>query len=750
MPAPRRNQFQKKTSYSAQEKISKKEEKQERQRILLQSLAKVASSYATGASDPLFDFSTTDNNVAGTSAEIKELIEKNANESLSEKDQSVSRIIKQIGDLMIKISLDSAGTKNGGILSEQDLEKTLQRTSELLNDCPSLFNSKFGKTIRDYIVGKFHFLSNKMLVTLPPVRCSLTEMVKKYKTVFNSWIDSENCMSFQTKFATALFYSQEYHFSLKDMFVLHLFAMGTGRRTVEDHLLQLAVTGKSTVGKTVLFERPLYNLSSTFCGDEGIGRFNLNGKSIFMCNDVSINKLVTGINGATFKTMCRTEPTKQKVFGTTEIVPVAFIFISANENIQDHNIFIPDVVVPPSTSASALTPYQKVMNNRKNQQYAEKTNQKKKTNVQKEQIAGQYLNVASQLRATKNRNDDENCEALKNRILECYVYERPNVPPRSFPKAGTCFDFHHMNLGLFDRVLDILDAHPLEHHYSEFLYRYCVYGLGSYLPAFLKLHVICDNPEENTKQKLFYIERLSAHFAALKEEPNFYIPLDDDDDYDEEEDEAREGNVSDKKDGEGAQNFDIETNVSSDEENDDEEDQDDEEDFDYEPEEPIEKEKSKNSVKILLRDRPVFGESSRSSSESFFERSDSDEDEGRKRKRKESQTLSPLVKRKRQVLHKAFASSSEDDDSNDDYETLDSHFPPNQLAVIADIHPEPTSLGQNKTECDTLPITSTIQPEFFEDGQHMSQIISLQDSEVQDEDELLYELMTAMEKDELV
>ena len=182
----------------------------------------------------------------------------------------------------------------------------------------------------------------------------------------------------------------------------------------------------------------MQEVSLNLTGDTGVGRFNINAKSTILLHDCDIQRLIVGKDVDKLKCIARGEPIQAKVHSTTITIPPTFLFITSNQKILDHKF--------------------------------EKPPQFKRTFD---------TMCKSDMQPTK-RIKIADIHAVQNRYIECYVRERPTMPPGSLPKCGN-FTRQHLVVGLFTQIIKILSKYTKDDFQSDYGYLYPISGLSKHL-----------------------------------------------------------------------------------------------------------------------------------------------------------------------------------------------------------------------------------------------------------------------------
>lgn len=271
---------------------------------------------------------------------------------------------------------------------------------------------------------------SKSFVSIEENAEDLADLVERYKKCFNTWIDSDNLVSFKATNTRLLG-----NVSAKDMFILTFFAFCTCRRSKNDNILQLGLVGCSTSGKSTLFESCLMEGSHVTTNEQGVGRFQVGNKPVLMFHDINVRTLALSKDTEKIKTIARTEPTVSKVHGNVITLPPLFLFYSSNERLMSHRF---------SPTATLM----------------------------------QSRFYPSQVNAEgKKKCSDENLAAIQNRFIEAFVRSQPPLDVNDLPRSGG-FQRIHGVLGMYNRVIEILQQLEKKDIFSLVLIKYVLNGLA--------------------------------------------------------------------------------------------------------------------------------------------------------------------------------------------------------------------------------------------------------------------------------
>jgi len=221
-----------------------------------------------------------------------------------------------------------------------------------------------------------------------------------------------------------------------ELFILTFFIFSACRRTKNDGMLQLYISGINSCGKSRLIEAPLlehsHQLVISGSNDAGCGRFVAKHKHILLCHDVPVSVLF-GPDMTILKCVCRSEQTAAKVHSGTAVIPLLHVLITSNDRLCDHVVQVPGSFLP--------------------------------------------LKLPSQAQgAGVKRVKDQHLFAMRARFLEVHVRKRCRQTEDDLRESGS-FRRIHLILGLYRRVLDIVSCHTPEDFATKHLYYYALSAL---------------------------------------------------------------------------------------------------------------------------------------------------------------------------------------------------------------------------------------------------------------------------------
>lgn len=342
---------------------------------------------------------------------------------VSAKERKTEDFIKGIVDTL----------PNTGHVSAAEASKIwTDSAKQKLNDFSVTFSHKVSPLVNILLEKKMVEAVSKNFVQIEPLQLDDKQLVQKYASCFNAWVDAKDHVSFKAtnqKLVGGI--------DVKDLYILTLFVFATCQRTKNDNLLQLGLVGISTSGKSTLFESILMEGSHVTTMEAGVGRFNMGNKPVLMFHDIDIRTLVASTDTVKIKTLCRTEPTVAKIHGATINLGPVFVFYSSNKRLMSHK----------------FTPVLDCGDNRLRWQFYA-------TQVQE---------------AGRKKIFPEDLAALQNRFIECFVRAPPPLP-EDLPSAGG-FQRIHGVMGLLPRVIGIMEKYNKSSFASPLLISYVIHGI---------------------------------------------------------------------------------------------------------------------------------------------------------------------------------------------------------------------------------------------------------------------------------
>ena len=398
------------------------------------------------------------------------------------------------------------------LLDEADEQAFLSEADNKLAEASLLLSHKYGTVLKAHLARKQQLGFTKSYSKLPKSIFSKVNLCFVYSQCFAQWINSPE-ISFCTLNKSALG-----ALSAKDCFIAHLFSMATCRRVKGDDCYALSVVGKSSVGKTRIIEHCLQQASFTYASEPGVGRFNVKHRPILLYRDIDITKLVKGADSSKFRTICRSEMTSVKVHSSTITLPPLWVLISANQRINSHFFSKRLPTTAAAASPAKKTKEESTSNGPPQHFNAFNWNSEIDANTTITKIASFPSNYPTQLIPSGRRDErqDESIKAVQNRVLELFVREKPDLTTAPLP-AGVIFQRSHMVVGIFDKVIDILERHEPADFYSPVLVSYLLTGLADNLTLYKSLWL---TPADANKSR---IAALILRYADNVDQQNAYL-----------------------------------------------------------------------------------------------------------------------------------------------------------------------------------------------------------------------------------
>lgn len=366
--------------------------------------------------------------------------------ALSQRDLTLETALRRLTDQLTAACSGAGGQGSGGNATADEMTRDWMReVSRRVADISPTLSHRLGPLIGHILTQKANAALTESYITVPVPEADLTTACSAFRVAFDSWVDAEDCVSFQVKNSALLG-----NLTPKDYYLLALFAMATTRRSKGDNMLSLGCTGISSCGKSTFIEATLMEGSHVYTPDAGVGRFDIQSKVILFAHDIPIDVLVTGKDSDKFRTLCRSEPTVAKTFGSTVSIPSVWVCFTSNQRLLDHSFI--------STSEGHFLP-----------------------RIYPSQACS---------RPGAKRTKSELLSAMQNRVCEMFIRKKPPVDPKLLPRQGT-FRRLHLVMGLYRRVASILADKQPSDFYSNMIALYVVTGLCKHFATFARLY-----PEE--------------------------------------------------------------------------------------------------------------------------------------------------------------------------------------------------------------------------------------------------------------
>ena len=374
---------------------------------------------------------------AAAAAAETDSIEDELRQALSLRDQTLENVLKRLTDALPTFSNFST--------SDELTQDWMKEISYKIAQISPTLSHRLAPLLHHILTQKANSVLTESYVSVPVPESDLETTCSSFRVSFNSWVDAEDCVSFQVKNEALLG-----ALSAKDYYLLTLFSMATSRRAKGDNMLMLGCTGISSCGKSTFIESTLMEGSHVYTPDAGVGRFDVQSKVILFAHDVPIDTIVTGKDSDKFRTLCRSEPTVAKTFGSTVCIPSVWVCFTSNQRLLEHTF-----------------------------------------HVQEGQFLSRVYPSQACAKPGAKRTKKELVSAMQNRVCEMFIRKKPPLDVKHLPRNGT-FQRQHLIIGLYRRIVDILsDKLPCE-FYSNMICMYTISGLCKHFKTFSALY-----PEES-------------------------------------------------------------------------------------------------------------------------------------------------------------------------------------------------------------------------------------------------------------
>lgn len=247
----------------------------------------------------------------------------------------------------------------------------------------------------------------------------------------------------------------------RDYFTLAWFQMLTVSRSSENLQLALALTGKSSVGKSQL-SRPLTHHFKTVCNQRGVGTLSAeHGVTGLLFQDIPMVDLLDPQVFHFLKLASRNEVYYSKVYAASTKNPPLFVVVVTNCRIQDHVIdgvhYPRDWQIPKGRGGSG----------------------------------------------DKKIDEAKFVEPLSNRFLELHFLKRPAVREKAVFDAK--LSGRDAALGVYGIVLELMQRLPAETHFNNVAFKsHVLYGLVQTTPSYMEVayHDLPAETQREEKRKL--------------------------------------------------------------------------------------------------------------------------------------------------------------------------------------------------------------------------------------------------------
>ena len=382
---------------------------------------------------------------------------------LSEKDKLMDEFLRDLIDIIVRSFLKRGQTDGldfsdlSNMLSEE-IHKYISNRSPTLGKRVSFIVREQLSHLEEQLVAKhFRPLPNAMKTT------DSRMLVFNYKTLYAQFMNSPYVLvklhldSLRGKLPT------------KDFASLLFFAMVTNRRIKNDSLPALCVGGRSSCGKSTLFDSVLSSRAMSVSMENGVGRFACTpSQTILWFHEIVPATLLGKIEGNIFKSVARAERTTAKKFGSVTLLKDMFVFVTSNSRFLDHTVQASpgSPLYPESLSKQlAFFPNNKIPREKLNRE----------------------VKLKSELVSPISCSDsgEMHIEALKSRMLEIFCAAQPDLNLDLFPTSSG-FSWPIGVCGMYEIAMEIIlstSAEVLASCRTQLLLRYVLWGMLLHYPV---------------------------------------------------------------------------------------------------------------------------------------------------------------------------------------------------------------------------------------------------------------------------
>jgi len=369
-------------------------------------------------------------------------------------------------------------------VSEDDKQVLIDAAKDLLSTLSPVACNKLLPLVVKQLVDEHEKRVSRSFGHIRLCKTSMHSMAKMYRTAFAQWTDSPY-VSYVAGNPILLG-----NLTPKECFVLHVYSFVGCFRAKPDDLYCLALSGETSVGKSLVFENPFSSNCHQYISSEGCGRWQTGKHSMVMYHDINLSILLKPTECEMFKTLARTEMSAAKVHSGAAYVPALFVLVTSNQRVHAHSVPNPtrelrerirqeseDVSAKkgkqqPDLSNQLLLSWKGAKNQKSKLQGNSATARSPPPPKTKKQVLSttRTLHLESNLRPS-SQLDCPNIRALQSRILEAHCFQRPELDPLCVPRGET-FTRAHVLLGVYESVVAILERHERGDFYSPPLISY--------------------------------------------------------------------------------------------------------------------------------------------------------------------------------------------------------------------------------------------------------------------------------------
>jgi len=346
---------------------------------------------------------------------------------LTPKEKKVDMFLKEI---MNTISENEIIDDTAVVAADLTHQRRLDLVRKVMNDYSLVLSHKFEPILKLSLENDEAAAMNRRYADIVEIPLDDFEMADKYWICYNAFINDLHSVNLRCGNKMLL-----KNIEIRNAFALVFFAMLTVRRQMCDNVISLAVVGKSSTGKSTLFENPIQSVAHNLTMDAGVGRFNTTGKTTILLHDINLVRIVKGTEAEKIKSLARCEVFQVKTHGQTQSIAPMFLILTSNQKMMAHRFAKPD----PFSETPLKTCY------------------------------------LSDLQPTKSVHVAD-IEAICARYIEVFVRRKPEIPLEALPTCGV-FTRQHAIVGLFQHVLSILKKYSKSDFHSAYFYLYSIGGL---------------------------------------------------------------------------------------------------------------------------------------------------------------------------------------------------------------------------------------------------------------------------------